>query len=421
MTQTQHHQLMMLCVVGAGPVGLELAVAAVRQGRLLLPHAQNCHIRARSAQHPSHCAHMCGLWRAGMEVTVVERGAEIAANVREWQHVELFSPWSLNMSKTGTEVLKEMGAPLPDAAAFPTGRELISEYLEVLHAFLQKSGRCRFKMGTELVSIGRATFLKRDHIGANGARKGAPFRLLLQATSGPPPHAEEVLTDCSFLADCTGTWNQPNWCGAGGVPAIGERRGVIEARILQHIPTPQACAACVGKRVCVVGAGASAITCINALGQAAVAAKGTIHVLWVVRRPSEPYSRVANDPLPQRDRLYAQVCVCVRVCSCLHVCVCVRARACVRLQIRTNTQGNVLYADQAGCEGLQVTYLKGSVVDEFRCQPGGAVTVAVVDAAGGGGGQRVEEDVDLVVSCCGFRPDDALWREVCVGSGVSAS
>ena len=81
----------------------------------------------------------------------------------------------------------------------------------------------------------------------------------------------------------------------------------------------------------------------------------------------------------------------------------------------------MLFADQAGCEGLQVTYLKGSVVDEFRYQPGGAVTVALVDAAGGGFGQRVEEDVDLVVSCCGFRPDDALWREVCLASGVSVS
>jgi len=46
-----------IAVVGAGPVGLEMAVRAVR---------------------------------AGMEVCLIERGSSIAANVREWQHVELF-------------------------------------------------------------------------------------------------------------------------------------------------------------------------------------------------------------------------------------------------------------------------------------------------------------------------------------------
>ena len=166
--------------MGAGPVGLEMAVRAVRQG---------------------------------LDVCLIERGSLIAANVREWQHVELFSPWSLNMSATGKEVLKEMGAAMPDDEAFPTGAQLISEYLQVLLDFLHKSGKCRFKFDSELVSIGRGTFLKKEHIGANGRRKGAPFRLLIQSTQSGQ---EEIITDCNFLVDCTGTWNQPNFCGAGG-------------------------------------------------------------------------------------------------------------------------------------------------------------------------------------------------------------
>lgn len=74
-----------VCVVGAGPVGLEMAVRAVRQG---------------------------------FNVCLIERGPLIAANVREWQHVELFSPWSLNMSAAGKEVLAAHYAVVADPCPF---------------------------------------------------------------------------------------------------------------------------------------------------------------------------------------------------------------------------------------------------------------------------------------------------------------
>ena len=67
----------------------------------------------------------------------------------------------------------------------------------------------------------------------------------------------------------------------------------------------------------------------------ASAASTCIDLVWVVRREQEPYQRIENDPLPQRDRLYAQ--------------------------------GNSFYS-KAPCEegGLRVTYLKGCLVQEFR-------------------------------------------------------
>merc|ERR1711865_708700 len=58
-----HGALPHLLVLGAGPVGLETAVAALSQG-----------------------------WR----VTVLERGAQPGQNVRDWGHVNLFSSWELN-------------------------------------------------------------------------------------------------------------------------------------------------------------------------------------------------------------------------------------------------------------------------------------------------------------------------------------
>jgi len=89
-----------LFVIGAGPIGIEAAVHAVKQG---------------------------------FEVTVIEKAETIAGNVHEWGHVELFSPWSLNMSDLGREILCEMGKELPHNDIFPTG----SSELQYLRFALQ--------------------------------------------------------------------------------------------------------------------------------------------------------------------------------------------------------------------------------------------------------------------------------------------
>lgn len=62
-----------LVIVGAGPVGLELAIRAC-------------------SEH---------------EVTVIEKAPTIAGNIHEWGHVKLFSPWSMNMSDQGRKMLQE--------------------------------------------------------------------------------------------------------------------------------------------------------------------------------------------------------------------------------------------------------------------------------------------------------------------------
>jgi thioredoxin reductase len=71
---------------------------------------------------------------------------------------------------------------------------------------------------------------------------------------------------------------------AGGVPAVGERALVKKGLVLQHIPDPsRAAEKYLGKRVCVVGSGASAITTINALDRLACSANSTIDLVWVRR------------------------------------------------------------------------------------------------------------------------------------------
>lgn len=81
-----------VAIVGAGPVGLAAA------------------------------AHVLG---RGMEPIVLEAGPEVAHAVRQWQHVQLFSPWEYNMDKAAQRLLAPTGWNSPDPQSYPTGGELI--------------------------------------------------------------------------------------------------------------------------------------------------------------------------------------------------------------------------------------------------------------------------------------------------------
>ena len=88
-----------VAVVGGGPVGL----AAV------------AHLVAR-----------------GLTPRLYETGASVAANVRSWGHVRLFSPWRFNMDEAAKSLLRDGGWQEPPGDALPTGHELCDAYLEPL-------------------------------------------------------------------------------------------------------------------------------------------------------------------------------------------------------------------------------------------------------------------------------------------------
>src|SRR3954467_10317437 len=71
-TMTIHTQPR-LAILGAGPIGLEAALAAAERG-----------------------------W----EFTVYEAGRSVGANVRDWGHVRLFTPWELNVSPRARRALR---------------------------------------------------------------------------------------------------------------------------------------------------------------------------------------------------------------------------------------------------------------------------------------------------------------------------
>src|SRR5438132_6764847 len=88
-----------IAIIGAGPIGIEAAVAALDRG---------------------------------YAVTVFERG-EVGEAVRRWGHVRMFSPFGMNVSMRGIERLRKAGDSLPaDPDAILTGREYVAEYLAPL-------------------------------------------------------------------------------------------------------------------------------------------------------------------------------------------------------------------------------------------------------------------------------------------------
>ncbi|MGI9628260.1 MAG: FAD-dependent oxidoreductase [Longimicrobiales bacterium] len=250
------HSVRDVVILGAGPVGLDAGLAAAE---------------------------------AGLDFRILEQGKNVGANIRQWGHVELFSPWPLNLSGRMEEALASIGAPVPTEGS-PTGHEFVDQLLEPIASLLEGQR----VHGAKVVSVGRSTFLKHEEIGT-GVRAQAPFRVFYEARDGRE-HAEYAHT----VLDCTGTWSQPNWLGPGGTPALGERRC---SGIIRHVPDfEKERADWAGRRILVFGAGHSAFTAIRGLADIAASHRGT-RVTWVLRSASPSFTTYDDDPLPSRSAL----------------------------------------------------------------------------------------------------------------------
>ncbi len=257
-----------LAVLGAGPIGLEAALAAARRG-----------------------------WPC----TVYEQAPTAGGHVRAWGHVRLFTPWSMNVSAAARAAL---GGRVPDGAGLPTGAELADGLLDPLAELVGPMLRTR----TTVVAVGREGLLKHEGIGSP-ARAASPFRLLVRdapdwaerAPDRAEPGGAERIERADVVLDCTGTYGQPNALGDGGIPAPGELAagGSIRRRLPDFVREAPAWA---GRRILLTGAGHSAQTAARALAGLARDAPGT-RVHWAVRNPAPDWSSVADDPLPERARL----------------------------------------------------------------------------------------------------------------------
>jgi threonine dehydrogenase-like Zn-dependent dehydrogenase len=266
-----------IAIIGAGPIGLEAALYAVQRG---------------------------------YRVTVFEQSDQVAAYVRDWGHVRIFSPFGMNSSEWGRGALREAGHGLPADDELLTGQEFVERYLAPLSR-LPQLAEC-IRTGTAVWRIGRRDSLKTERIG-DPARAREPFRLAL---GSPLRHVE-----AEVVLDCTGTYGQHNWLGAGGIPCPGEFEGLprnevihiqsslalgpsIEYRLPRIIGSPNSQYA--DHTTLVVGSGYSAATNVVALALLQVDRPAT-RVIWATRRRGTvPISRIDDDPLCERDRLAEQ-------------------------------------------------------------------------------------------------------------------
>src|SRR4051812_12341015 len=248
-----------VAIIGAGPVGLAAA------------------------------AHVLG---RGMSPIVLEAGPEAGHAVRQWQQVQLFSPWDYNIDKAAARMLAPTGWNSPDPQSYPTGGELIDRYLTPLAT--RTPLREVIRTSSRVTAISRVGFDKAKTKG----RELAPFEIRYQNGKGP-----EVLR-ADAVIDTSGTWFSPNPAGGNGLPAIGERE--CAGHIAYGMPDVRGVgrARYAGKTVAVLGAGHSAVGTLIDLVQLAGEVPGT-QAIWLLRGadPAKAFGGGRNDKLAARGEL----------------------------------------------------------------------------------------------------------------------
>ena len=248
-----------VAILGAGPVGLAAAA----------------HVLER-----------------GMQPVVLEAGPQVGHAVRQWSHVPLFSPWEYAIDKASERLLVAAGWNSPPPDQYPTGGELLAQYLEPLAT--RTPLRNHIRTSSMVTSVGRAGF---DKMKSNG-RAFEPFTVRYQNGKGP----EQLKADA--VIDATGTWFSPNPAGADGLPALGERE--VQDRIAYGMPDVlgRERGRYAGRTVAVLGSGHSAIGTLIDLVRLKEDVPGT-EVIWLLRgdRPEKAFGGGANDKLAARGAL----------------------------------------------------------------------------------------------------------------------
>ncbi|MFK4711644.1 cation diffusion facilitator CzcD-associated flavoprotein CzcO [Bradyrhizobium elkanii] len=135
-----------VAIIGAGPVGLAAAA----------------HLMERD-----------------MTPVVLEAGAEAGHAVSQWQHVQLFSPWEYNVNQAAARLLADIGWNRPDPTVYPTGGELLDQYLVPLATRTPLKDVIR--TSSRVTAISRAGFDKAK----TKDREKARFEIRYQNGKGP--------------------------------------------------------------------------------------------------------------------------------------------------------------------------------------------------------------------------------------------
>lgn len=259
--KAQELESLPIAIIGGGPVGLAAAA----------------HLIAR-----------------GLPVKLYEAGSQVGANIRDWGHVRVFTPWRYCVDPASVALLERQGWAMPSADGFPTGGELVRDYLEPLAATPE--------MAAVIETDARVTAISRLGIDkvVSHDRAERPFVLAVKTATGTRRDLARAVIDAS------GTWATPNPLGASGLPADGERE--FADRIAYGIPDVLGRHRDIyaGQTTLVVGAGHSAANVLLDLVRLVDTDQAT-RTIWATRSTNlvRIYGGGDADQLPARGELGA--------------------------------------------------------------------------------------------------------------------
>ncbi len=248
-----------IAIIGAGPVGLAAAAQLLTQN---------------------------------LPFIVFESGSSVGQNIRSWSHVRVFSPWKYNIDRAAKELLEQTNWIAPDENKLPTGQQLVERYFRPLANLPQI--KPYIHLNSKVLSIGRKGLDKMKTWG----RENKPFSIKVQENENISYY------EAKAVIDATGTWNQPNPIGSGGVFAEGEQE--LNEHIFYGIPNVKAkhLERYKNKNVVVVGGGHSAINALLDLGGIQKEYPET-QLNWILRKDNinKVYGGKQEDTLEARGAL----------------------------------------------------------------------------------------------------------------------
>lgn len=317
-----------ITIIGAGPIGIEAALYA----------------------------HQCGY-----DVRVLEKNT-VGANIRQWQHVRMFSPFRLNHSPLGVQLLTEENLELPEAEEYLTGEEYLNAYLYPLAEVVRK--RVHIETDREVVAISRQRTLKDDYIG-DPRRQDFQFRILVRSAKG-----NEYIYNSDYVIDASGTYGNHNWMGDGGIPALGELAN--QHHIEYGLPDIAGAerSIYIGKVNLVVGSGHSSGSTIAAFKQLLEQDPAT-EVIWVTREDRElPLIAIPDDPLAER--------------------------------LRIGNEANEMIRHP------RIRWIKNAVIHSIERNAANRKLQVQIDTPAG----MEEASVDNIIANVGYSPDNSAYREL---------
>ncbi len=323
-----------IAIVGAGPIGLEMALRVSREG---------------------------------CEVVVFEAG-RVAEHFAQYGPVRLFTPFRMNSTALGRELLHAAGAKLPDDEEVLTAAELRERYLLPLSRLPELSGAIRGE--TRIGAVAREGSSK----GTSRERAaGRPFLLRIERSGAGPAGLERA----DAVIDASGVYATANATGPGGLPSLGEES--LGDRVERRLPdiSGQGRAHYAGKRTLLVGDGRSAANAIADLDQMVRAGgEGTrTRLEWIHReRGGDAFA-----PAPAGE-----------------------------LEALPVLRDLAQRATQIAREASWIRHHPGATIGGFRELPSGAIEATLA----GAGGDESRIEVDRVLALVGYRPDLSLFREL---------